>query len=151
MATKSKKLSVFQRLVERADIVAIGTLFASIVLALFAWFTLSLDRRILEDNAHAALKTEQATIFMQFQQQYGTIRAAFPEGYSNPDFKPDIKSADFTRLEAYWILSFSEWYATHNVDRDGLNDLWTDYFAQAVKGLLWESEFGLLSFAYSAA
>lgn len=112
----------------RADI----SLVVSILAFLASGFTAWTARDSLHFNKRAQSDAQKTAIFSQFQQQYLSVNAQFPAGVTNSNFRPPRDSADYNRLEAYWLFVYSEWYATQRVNPDALGSLWSDYYAPLV-------------------
>jgi hypothetical protein len=88
-------------------------------------------------NALQVSRREQtANIFLQFQQDYNLVSARFPARLRDPDFRPARASDDYRRLEEYWIFSFAEWYATHDLGGGVYGNLWLGYYAALAQGAL---------------
>lgn len=70
--------------------------------------------------------------YMAFQAEFFAVSERFPANYLEADFRPAVGSSEYARLEAFWLLCFSEWFATHRVDEDELGDLWAIYYAPMI-------------------
>lgn len=115
-----------------ADLLATSAVSVSVVTAVFAWGTLKTDRQALQVNSQAAVEAERTTLFLQFEEQYYAIAARLPKQLHERGFQPDTRTDDYARLQAYWFFCFSEWYATHRVNRSAFGDLWDNYYAPLV-------------------
>lgn len=104
----------------------------SIVAAAFTGGTLLTQREALHANEKAVAETQRTTAFLQFQQQYDSVRDDFPHQYMDPGFRPASGSEEYARLQAYWYFCFSEWYATHRVNPAALGSLWTEYYSPLI-------------------
>ena len=112
----------------RADI----SLVVSILAFLASGFTAWTARDSLHFNKQAQSDAQKAAIFSQFQQQYLAVSAQFPAEVTDANFRPPRNSADYNRLEAYWLFCYSEWYATRRVNPGAFGSLWPDYYAPLV-------------------
>jgi hypothetical protein len=88
--------------------------------------------RCAELNKRAQSAAMKAALFSQFQQQYLSVNSQFPAQLINANFRPQRDSADYNRLEAYWLFVYSEWYATQRVNPDAFGSLWANYYAPLV-------------------
>lgn len=112
----------------RADI----SLVVSILAFLASGFTAWTARDALHFNKQAQTDAQKAAIFSQFQQQYLVVSSQFPGQVTDAYFRPPRGSADYDRLEAYWLFCFSEWYATKRVNPGAFGSLWTGYYAPLI-------------------
>jgi hypothetical protein len=101
-----------------AAIISGLALAATIVNALSSYRTLTISRQ-----------SEEAQIFLQFQEAYNAVAARFPARLLDPDFRPARGSDEYRRLQEYWIFCFAEFYATHDLNGGAYTDLWTRYYA----------------------
>jgi hypothetical protein len=100
--------------------------------AAFTGGNLYTQRQALHANQDAAAESQRTALFSQFQQQYNTVRAGFPERFMDPKFRPAAGTDDYARLQAYWFFCFSEWYATHRVNAAAFGSLWADYYSPLI-------------------
>jgi hypothetical protein len=108
-----------------AAIISGLALAATVVNALSSYRTLSISRQ-----------SEEAQIFLQFQEDYNAVAARFPTRLADPDFRPAPGSGEFRQLQEYWIFCFAEFYATHDLNRGAYTELWTRYYATLAENAL---------------
>lgn len=111
-----------------ADLSLVISVLALLTSGLTAWTA----RDALHFNKRAQGDAMKAALFSQFQQQYLSVNSQFPAQLMAADFRPQRDSADYNRLEAYWLFVYSEWYATQRVNADAFGSLWTSYYAPLV-------------------
>jgi len=128
VANSGKADAASQKQVKWADYAAFGAFVISLVTAWFSWGTLNTDRQSLHANSQAAVDAERTTLFLQFEEQYYAIAGRFPKQLHEPQFRPDPRTDDYAKLQAYWFFCFSEWYATQRVNRPAFGDLWVKYY-----------------------
>jgi hypothetical protein len=111
-----------------ADLSLVISVLALLASGLTAWTA----RDALSFNKRAQSDALKAALFSQFQQQYLAVNSQFPAQLINANFRPQRDSADYNRLEAYWLFVYSEWYATQRVNPDAFGSLWANYYAPLV-------------------
>lgn len=77
-------------------------------------------------------QTQRTNLFLQFQSQYYTVTDQFPPRLLEPSFRPVAGSSEYARLEAFWLFSYSVWFASHKVDSQVFEDMWYGYYVPLV-------------------
>lgn len=88
--------------------------------------------RSLDFAQKANVQTQRTNLFIQFQSQYYTVTEQFPAQLLEPAFRPVSGSSEFARLEAFWLFSYSVWFASHKIESEVFGDLWSGYYVPLV-------------------
>lgn len=131
-ATASVSGSALVRDSRHADRLSLASFVISALALLASAMSTWTANRSLDFAHRTNLQTQRTSAFMTFQSQFFVVTERFPAQYLQPDFRPVDGSSEYARLEAFWLLIFSEWYATHRVDEESLGNLWAEYFAPLV-------------------
>jgi hypothetical protein len=81
----------------------------------------------------ASAKTQA---FVTFRSRFLQIKHGLPSEWINDGYRPQPGTDEWRLLEDYWQNAFDEWFVPNVLDQSHLGDLWTLFFASAVKGAL---------------
>jgi hypothetical protein len=110
--------------------------FVTVCLGLFALIATVVNVLVAHSSYELNQETQQAAIFSQFQQQYNSIAARFPDHLLDPHFRPARGTDDYRRIEDYWIFCYAEWYETQKGQPDLYRELWTNYYSGLIQNAL---------------
>lgn len=126
--------------VDRRARLADWTAIASFAISALALLTSGIStwtaNRSLDLARRTDVETQRANLFIQFQSHFYTVTERFPAQYLEPGFRPADGSGEYARLEGFWLLCFSEWYATHRLNSDSFRDLWSSYYVPLIADAL---------------
>ena len=107
---------------------AIATVFALLATVANSYFTYN--------SYTLSQEIQKSALFSQFQQQYDSISARFPNNLLEKDYQPKRGSNEYKRLQDYWIFCYAEWFATNKSGNSGYRNLWTDYYVGLIQNAL---------------
>lgn len=81
-------------------------------------------------------RTQQVSLFAQFESEYTAIPSKFPPQMFDRDFRPPRDSVAYKSLEDYWIFAYAEWFATNKFKSDSYKELWDGYYADLIQNAL---------------
>lgn len=111
-----------------SSLAMIGTLINAFVAA----HSFNINREAYQLNREN-LKT---TVFLQLQQHYNSAADNLPDKIMQIDFTPEPGSADYKKMNDYWLVCYAEWYQTNKASNGAFVSLWTNYFAGLIKNAL---------------